>query len=198
MKPTSKATPEKIAEYLSTLKETRLLIAIDGRGGAGKSTLARGIASFLENTAIIEYDCFHLMKSEITNHHHYDYQRLMREVIDPFKAGKTTLTFKRYNWAGIGGNPDGYHNEPEQVEVRKHLIIEGSHTLVPELCEHFHYTIWLNTPEEKAFKQGTGRDIHEYGLAKDAVIPAWRAWQIWERESLDRDDRSLRADLVLL
>jgi hypothetical protein len=41
------------------------------------------------------------------------------------------------------------------------------------------------------------RDIEEYGLDPDRVRAAWTEWSGWEEESLARDDRRTRADIVV-
>ena len=43
----------------------RMVIAIDGRGGAGKSSLARKLVENLPAAAHIEYDWFHLPQKKL-------------------------------------------------------------------------------------------------------------------------------------
>ena len=54
-----------------------------------------------------------------------------------------------------------------------------------------------DTPAEEALARGIRRDIEEYGLDPSRTTAAWAEWSAWERSALARDNRKLRADVVV-
>jgi uridine kinase len=106
------------------------------------------------------------------------------------------MSFLRYNWGYLAGIPDGYHENPVTISDVEVLVLEGCETLHPSLVAHLDLRIWLDTPPEVALERGMRRDIDEYGLDPDRVGAAWMEWSVWEAESLARDDRRSRADIV--
>jgi uridine kinase len=57
----------RIVSRLEALRreKSRVVAAIDGRGGAGKSSLARAIVAAIPRSVHIEYDWFHLPKAQV-------------------------------------------------------------------------------------------------------------------------------------
>jgi uridine kinase len=178
-------------------RNPRPIIAIDGRGGAGKSTLARAIVSAFPGAAHIEYDWFHRLQSEITGDERYDYQRVFRELITPFKAHQRDFKLLRYNWGYLSGVPDGFAAEPITLAGVEMVVLEGCGVLHPALLESYDYRIWVDTNAEESRARGMRRDIEEYGLDPERVQKAWAEWGEWERAALERHDRGQRADLIL-
>jgi len=170
------------------------IIAIDGYGGAGKSTLARRLRDSVAGYEIIENDWFHLPRALLSQEHRFDAERLKREVLLPFKSGCDSLTFNRYNWGYLVGKPDEC-TDPLTIHAAPGLIVEGCMTLAAELCPHYDLRIWVDTPQEIALEQGTRRDIEEYGIDSKKVEEMWGEWQEWEVTTMGLEDRRLRADL---
>jgi uridine kinase len=175
----------------------RFIMAIDGRGGAGKSSLARSIVSSLPGAAHFEYDWFHLPQAEIAGHERYDYDRLKRDVLVPFKDGQRDFEVARYNWGYLAGKPDGFAPESVMVNGVDIIVLEGCGALHPSLLSSFDLTIWLDTDADEALRRGMRRDVEEYGLDPERVKEAWAEWSAWERESLKSEDRRRLADLVV-
>lgn len=77
-------------KLLKTIKETRVakgttVVAIDGHGGAGKSSLARSVLAAVPDSTHIEYDWFHLPRRRVTPEERFDNERLIKEVLKPFR-----------------------------------------------------------------------------------------------------------------
>lgn len=85
----------------------RAIVAIDGRGGAGKSSFARALVAAQPDSVGIEYDWFHLPQKEVSGRTRFDDERLAREVLTPFLAGEESVSLKRYNWGYLAGKEDG-------------------------------------------------------------------------------------------
>jgi uridine kinase len=178
-------------------EKSRVVVAIDGRGGAGKSSLARTLVANLSKSVHIEHDWFHLPKSQVIGPDRFDHARLISELLLPFRSGSQMLTFFRYNWGYLAGIPDGFHEAPITVEDKEILVVEGCQTLHSSLVPHLDLRIWLDTDPEVCLERGIRRDIYEYELDPDRVNAAWSEWSAWEAESLARDDRRKRADIIL-
>ncbi len=175
----------------------RLLVVIDGLGGAGKSSLARAIAAEFPGARAFEYDWFHLPKAQATASHRFDHQRLIDEVVIPLRRGARGFECRRYNWGYLAGKPDGFASEPVRINDVDVLVLEGCGVLARALCDLYDLRIWVNTSTQEAVARGMRRDIEEYGLDPGRVRSAWAEWSEWEAQSLANDDRRLRADLMV-
>jgi len=175
----------------------RLVIAIDGRGGAGKSSLARKVVAAVAGAVHVEFDWFHLPKADLRDEARFDAPRLIDEVLKPFRQGRRDLECHRYNWGYLSGAPDGLVNEPIRLHGVEGIVLEGCGVLSPELAPLYNLRIWLDTPAEEALERGMRRDIEEYGLDPERVKAAWEEWAQWEARALAHDNRSLRSDIRL-
>lgn len=178
-------------------QQERVALAIDGRGGAGKSSLARKVMAKFPKSVCVEYDSFHLPRAEMTLSRRYDPQRLQWAVLQPFREGKKKAVFKEYNWGYFAGMPDGFKEEPREVEFQPLLIVEGCATLCVELARSFDVCLWLEATPEEAFYRGYTRDTEEYGLDPTIAKVAWEEWAQWEKRVLLNDNRAERADFIL-
>src|SRR5579862_2323957 len=99
---------------------TYYLVAIDGRGGAGKTTLTEYVAKLLPDFTIINGDdYFEPTPGEIAWGAFND-ERFEEDVIKPLSKGKTTLIYRPYDW----------HKKPpiteQSITINKGLLIERS------------------------------------------------------------------------
>lgn len=175
----------------------RLVIGIDGLGGAGKSSLARKVVAALPGAVHVEFDWFHLPKAQVRDDQRFDLPRLIEEILKPFREGSRDLECKRYNWGYLSGNPDGFAEEPIRFHGVEVLVLEGCGVLSAELASLYDLAFWLDTPAKEALVRGMRRDIEEYGLDPARVKAAWEEWAQWEARALAQDNRSLRADIRL-
>lgn len=175
----------------------RVLVALDGRGGAGKSTLARELVRRIPRSAHVEHDWFHLPKDRVSEGRRFDHERLIAEVISPFHSGARELRFSRYNWGYLAGIPDGYHETPISISDVDVVVVEGVETLHRSVASHFDLRVWVDTPPELSLERGMKRDIEEYHLDPERVRAAWKEWSDRESESLARDDRRARANVII-
>jgi hypothetical protein len=87
-----------------------LFIGIDGRGGAGKSTLARRIADSVPRSVIVAIDDF--TRPEQPG---WDRDRLDRQVLAPLRAGQPGR-YQRWDWDRDEGAE--WHDVP--VDLGRH------------------------------------------------------------------------------
>ena len=180
-----------------TKNSSRVVIAIDGRGGAGKSSLARKIIEKIPDSFHIEYDWFHLPKQKVINNIRFDNERLIKEVLIPFSSKQKELKFKKYNWGYVSDIEDGFEVETTTVQSKDILIIEGCESINSTLLPFIDFSIWLDTNSEESLRRVTKRDIEEYKLDPVKVNDMWQEWVAWEREILAKDDRRLKANIII-
>ncbi|MEO5533882.1 MAG: hypothetical protein ABIR17_01970 [Pseudolysinimonas sp.] len=147
-----------------------VLIALDGFGGAGKSTLARVLADQLGSAEVIALDDF-IVKEHVLDdswEFAWDRARLREQVLEPLVAGRQAA-FQRLDWATntLGASI--------QVPRADFVIVEGITTLHPELREHWDYSIWVETPVAVA---------RERGRARDAGNENEGHWDLWSRNDV--------------
>ena len=152
------------------------LVAIDGLGGAGKTTLAAEIAKRTGGHVV------HL--DEIaTWPDGPDLVRLEREVVAPLTAG-IDATYRVWDWASM--QLGGWRSAPASGVV----IIEGSGSTSLEVADALTFTIWVDCPEDVRLERTLARDGEQ-------VRGAWTHWTEWEGRYLARQGPRHRVDLVV-
>lgn len=132
-------------------------VAIDGRSGTGKSTIAAQVAKGL-NAALIPTDDFYAagITDEQWNKSSpeqraldaIDWRRLVTEALEPLRAerGAAWLPFD----FGAGPRPDGtwpMKQEPTQVAANPIIIVDGAYSSRPELAGLLDYTVLVEVAE---------------------------------------------------
>lgn len=115
---------QELLNALPTLgHEAVLLIAIDGCGGAGKSTLADELSLVRDNSQVVHIDDFYKPKEKriaITEdthvHSNFDFDRLKTQVLEPLKHGYSAT----YQTAS---------GEVKEIKPICYVIFEGLGTL---------------------------------------------------------------------
>lgn len=166
--------PKQLINQITSLKSREmLLIAIDGCGGAGKSTFAKKLAFELGNSQIVYIDDFYKPKEQrikITEdtpvHSNFEFERLKHQVLEPIRNGHTA-TYQTTNGKKVKIMPKGF------------VIVEGLGTLGIELKHYFDYKIWIDSPESTRRRRGIERDSEEWT-------------KIWDDEYLPQDARYSR------
>jgi uridine kinase len=141
------------------------IIALSGFGGAGKSTTANKLASYLEFTDIISIDDFILdrLSNRSDDWRGFDWERLTEEVLQPLRSNNKTITYGVYNWK------ENKIVQNKTLRVSQYVIIEGVGLLRPELQSYFDLSIWIDAPLEIASEQGKKRDREEYKANHDQL-----------------------------
>jgi uridine kinase len=154
------------------------LVAIDGCGGAGKTTLALGLSAALGDCPVLHTDDF------ASWDHQLDWwPRMLLEALEPLSRGERAI-FRRYDWdaRGIGAK---VIVEPESV-----VIVEGVSAGRIEWAHLLAFLIWVDTPRELRLRRGLERDGEQY-------LPLWHQWMAGEDDYVARDRPDYRADLVV-
>jgi uridine kinase len=152
------------------------IIAVDGLGGAGKSSLAEHLAHELE-APIVHTDDFASWDNPIEW-----WPDVIEKVLRPIAAG-LSARYRPTSWGG-----------PAKLEVvvepAGFLLLEG----VSASCEAFQpylvYSIWIETPRAVRLRRGLQRD-GEHARAN------WDRWMAEEDTYVERERPASRADAVL-
>ncbi|MBN9154386.1 MAG: uridine kinase [Microbacterium sp.] len=181
----------------------RVILAVDGIDGAGKSTFADGLADVFAEDDIAVYrasiDDFHRPRAERYVRGRddpdgfyldsYDYATFRRVLIDPFRDGAQTSGTTGFQLAAFDVRRDA------AVEARwvtgpadAVLIVDGIFLHRPELRGLWNWSVWLEVPFEVAYARMAVRD----GADPDPWAPSNDRY----REGQERYLREVRPDRV--
>ena len=166
--------------FSATACDQHLCLAIDGGGGAGKSTLAENIAALDARVKIVHVDDLYLPSSdrhsrttaEVAVGGNYDLDKLLYEVIYPYRNG-TLARYQKYDWLA-----DRF-GDWDEVSNGQILLIEGVYSLHRKLRNNFDVKIWLDCPRDERLRRGIERDGE---ALRD----------FWEKEWLPLEDEYFR------
>jgi hypothetical protein len=175
------------AELLDRLEPGRRVVAVDGRGGGGKTTLASRLARCVPDSAVVGTDDI------AWNHSIFDWTGpLIDGVLRPYRTG-----------AAVAYRPPGWvrHGREGAVEVAdtvQLLIIEGVGASRSELDGWLDAVWWVQSDFAEAERRGIARDIASgVNGDADATIAFWHTWMAEELPFFDRDRPWERADLIV-
>jgi uridine kinase len=170
----------------------RLTVAIDGGGGAGKSTVARGIGDeFARRVTVIRCDDFYRpltaakysqLSPQEAYETYFDWPRLRDEVLMPLRIGKRAR-YQRYNWSG------DCLAEWIEIEPREIVVVEGVFSMRPELRPQLDVAIFIETPRAERMRRMSVRPQDS-----TSWMDRWMAAEDWYLENIAPQHR---ADLIL-
>ncbi len=170
--------PLDVLTHIKELK-TPVLVGVSGLGGAGKSSFSRALGEAL-NAPVVGVDSFQRKGAFDTDYSLWeimDYDRLEREVLQPFLAGQEVTEYGHFDAS------KEVISHTVKVKNTGILVVEGVGLFRPELMQHFSYTIWVECPLEQAVARGKKRDREEYGNPTDEL---WDGlWKKNDQEYLD-------------
>lgn len=164
---------------------TTILIAIDGRGGSGKSMLATWLSERL-NAQVIHTDDFASWDNPINW-----WPILIERVFEPIKNGATTLSYPRSKWWD-NHFPEAAVNQP----VTCVMIVEGVSSSRREFRDYINLSIFVDTPKAICLHRGIKRDTAT-GRTRRELEMIWSEWSNDEDEYMRRDHPQEHADIVV-
>ena len=151
----------------------RVIVAVDGIDGAGKTTFAEGLASvFAEDGSAVfraSIDGFHRPRVERYARGRtspegfyrdsYDYATFRRVLIDPFRDGGQTGASTGFQLEAFDVHRDAPVGSEWVTAPRDAvLVVDGIFLHRPELRGIWHWSVWLDVPAEVACARMAVRD----------------------------------------
>ncbi len=164
-----------VLELIAAARPARtfVFVGIGGRGGAGKSTLARQVPG----AQIVSTD-------EFWDGGGFDLARLRAEVFEPLLDAREAR-FASWDWAGR--RPGGERSvAPDGV-----IVVEGVCALHRMYRDDYDVRIWVEAPYEVRLARGVARD------GEDARATWVERWMPGEDRYVEGDDPVSCADLVI-
>ncbi len=154
------------------------IVAIDGLGGAGKSTLASSLTQHLGGAPVIHTDDFASWDEPLDW-----WPRLVAEALEPLARGEPAR-FRRTDWTGRG------RELWVEVDPAGVVVLEGVGASRAALRPYLTYAIWVETPRDVRLRRGLERD-------GDGARPRWERWMEEEDEYVARERPDEHAHRVL-
>ena len=132
------------------------ILAIDGRCGAGKSTLAAELAEAWD-APLFHMDDFYLQPHQRTAERlaepggNVDRERFLTEVLLPLREGKP-VEYRRFDCGTVTFEP------ARVIEPGAAAVIEGSYACHPELRGFYDFRIFLDIDPETQMERITRRN----------------------------------------
>jgi uridine kinase len=153
------------------------IVAVDGPGGAGKTTFAARLAAELGDAPVVHTDDFASWEEPVDW-----WPRLRAEVLEPLAAGRP-VRFRPTSW-------DGRPRARIELEWTGVVVLEGVTAARAAFRPFLTYAIWVETPRELRLRRGLERDGEE-------ARPLWERWMAEEDAYAAREHPAERADLVV-
>nr|WP_157005212.1 hypothetical protein [Microbacterium trichothecenolyticum] len=157
------------------------VVLIDGRSGAGKTSLARALVArwpLRGRVQLVALDSIYPGWDGLD-----DGVELARELILTPHAKGFVGVWQRWDWTV--GEPAEAH----AVDPSLPLIVEGSGALTPTTARLADVRVWLESPTASRKERALARDGETYR-------PHWDRWARQEQRHVTRDDPMSLASLV--
>jgi len=154
------------------------VVAIDGRSGSGKTSLAAVLRDRLEAPVVSLEDLYGGWDGL-----EHGIDLLVSEVLGPLAAGQAARV-PRYDWVARRWA------EPVVIEPPGALIVEGVGAGARRAAVFASLLVWLEVPAPVRKKRALGRD-------GETFAPYWDQWAAQEDLMLNREHTPDRADLIM-
>lgn len=152
------------------------IVAIDGLGGAGKTSLAVYLATELD-APVVHTDDFASWENPVDW-----WPQLLEKALVPLARGKAA----RYMPSSWGGA----EKEPVVVEPVDFVLLEGVTASREAFRPYLTYSIWVEAPRDIRLRRGLDRD-------GEAAREDWERWMASEDAYVARERPADYADVVL-
>ena len=152
---------EKIRFLLTTYPDRPVLVALDGRCGSGKTTLAAQLAERFPDSITLHTDDFYLPPAlrvpcwDTIPCANMDLARLRDEVLIPARAGQA-VPYRAYSCR------EGAYLSQKLLPSRPLILIEGSYSQHPTLTEFYDLQIFVTCSKAEQTRRLLAREGERY------------------------------------
>ena len=160
-------------EHPRTALGQPVVVALDGRSGVGKSTLAAILIKRL-GAVVVAGDDFYTVMDEGTRWAldpaegvacYFDWTRLRDEALAVLRSGRTA-TFRPFAWSA----GEGLTDTPVTLSPRQYVVVEGVYTARPELSDFIDVTVLVVASEAERLRR-----VMERGHGNDRWHSRWES-----------------------
>lgn len=161
---------EIIAARLAEHPNKPLLLALDGRCGSGKTTLAAQLAERFPDSAVFHTDDFYLPPADrVDGWEHIpcanmDLARLSRKVLTPARAGDA-VSYRAYSCR------EGAYLPAKSIVSKPLFLVEGSYSHHPLLAENYDLRVFVTCSQEEQARRLQAREGERYPNFVQRWIP---------------------------
>jgi uridine kinase len=152
------------------------IVAVDGLGGAGKTTVAERLGQALD-APVVHTDDFASWDDPVDW-----WPQLLAQVLEPLAAGRAA----RFTPSAWGGPP----REPVAIEPAAFVIVEGVTASRAAFRPYVAYAIWVEAPRDLRLARGLAR-------GGDNVRERWEAWMTAEDRYVELERPAEHVNRVL-
>ena len=178
-----------ITALLSTAAGRPILIALDGRCGSGKTTLAAQLAERFPGSRTIHTDDYYLPPAqrvpggETLPCANMDLKRLRAEVLNPARAGQP-FSYLAYSCR------EGAYLPPVSCQPARLVIVEGSYSHHPALADCYDLRVFVTCSKAEQTRRLQTREGARYPAFAQRWIPLEEGY--FAKYSIEKS-----ADLIL-
>lgn len=179
----------KLKKELLKIQKDRVIIAIDGRCGAGKTTLSEILADDLK-ASVICTDHFFLPFSMRTEDRHREpggnihYERFKEAVVNNLRT-ESDFSYRIFDCKS------GEYNQIKNVRDTKFIIVEGSYSLHPKFSKYYDYAIFCKISKKEQQSRLTKRE------GEEGFKPFKECWIPLEEKYFGKFKISSKADFII-
>jgi hypothetical protein len=163
-----------------------LIIAVDGRGGGGKTALAERLCQVMGPAAVVHSD------DVAWAHSRFGWDDLMIDgVLQPLHAGQG-VHYQPPAWRRNGR--DGHIDVAADAST---VIIEGVGVSRRGLAALLDVMVWVQSDFGEARRRGIRRDMATLGRDEDEALQNWHEWEAEEVPFLLDDRPWQRAHVIV-
>ncbi|MCQ2524850.1 MAG: uridine kinase [Lachnospiraceae bacterium] len=146
-----------------------VIVAIDGRCGSGKTTLAMKLSEIIDCT-VFHMDDFFLRKEQRTSERlktpgeFVDHERFLEEILIPIKEHRTVYLRRFCHDTFEPG-------EAEEMAVRPIVIVEGTYSCNVNLKNYYDMTVFMTTDSTTQLERLKRRNPDKYDMFVEKWIP---------------------------